>query len=133
MWPYMIAGCNDGNRINSYFIQWCVKIKENNEYFRFEDNNSKIIILKKGTIRVAAHVQFYNLNADFIDSDICINGSAKQRLHNHCHGSIHNRITNTIQGIFEVNMNDFIQIYSNYNPYGSPRFTRLQIEMLTYS
>ena len=120
MWPYVKVTYNGSGRNEDGYIKWDHKIKENPAYFVFENENSEIKFLKAGVIRVVAVIEFPNGNQYM---EIRINNEAKTR--NHSYGITSNEI-------FEINMNDKIQIWANEDPYGdNALITRLQIEMLS--
>lgn len=128
MWPYIKATCTNAKRNNNGYIKWDNKIKENNEYFRFENENSHIRCMKKGTIKVHAVIAFASTGNN---NEIHVNSNKKVRNMNFSGTS---NSSTTFNEILEVNVNDSIQVYASGDPYNQENTTtRIQIEMLNVS
>ena len=124
MWPY-IKATNTNNQRTGSSINWHRIDKENNDYFVFENNNSKIKCLKSGVIRIIVDICIPSGN---YYACIYINGkNKKQNMH-----YVSNTCTIVMNEIFEINSNDYIEITTPGNPYNnSNENTRIQIEMLS--
>ena len=125
MWPYIKATNTNCERTETGCVKWHRIDKENTDYFIFENNNSRIKCLKNGTIRIT--IDLYLTVGSYV-AQIFINGCSKKQKVKYTQ----NWDTLSMNEIFEINSNDYIDININGTIYNhANENNRLQIEMLS--